>query len=126
MPYPRFDIRLYMTCLDMLFSRLHTTLPKRSNAMKKEILLVGLALALGGTVAPAWALFETDRALSEKATVSMIDALKTAEQARPGKPVEVNMGKDDGRVVYKIEIIDGKNTHKVYVDAMTGKVHEIK
>jgi len=106
--------------------QLHTTLQKRSNAMKKEILVVGLALVLGGTVTPAWALFETDRALSEKATVSMIDALKTAEQARPGKPVEVNMGKDDGRVVYKIEIIDGKSTHKVYVDAMTGKVHEIK
>jgi uncharacterized membrane protein YkoI len=94
--------------------------------MKKEVVSVGLALMLGGTVAPAWALFETDRALSEKASVSMVEAIKTAEQARPGKPVEVNMGKDDGRVVYKIEIIDGKNTHKVYVDAMTGKVHEIK
>ena len=94
--------------------------------MKKTILSFGLALALGGTVVPAWALFESDRALSEKATVSMIDALKTAEQASRGKPVEVNMGKDDGRVVYKIEMIDGKSTHKVYVDAMTGKVHEIK
>lgn len=76
--------------------------------MKKIILSFGLALMLGGTVVPAWALFESDRALSEKATVSMIDALKTAEQARPGKPVEVNMGKDDGRVVYKIELIDGR------------------
>jgi uncharacterized membrane protein YkoI len=56
----------------------------------------------------------------------MVEAIKTAVQARPGKPVEVNMGKDDGRVVYKIEIIDGKHTHKVYVDAMTGQVHEIK
>lgn len=36
------------------------------------------------------------------------------------------MGKDDGRVVYKIEIVDGKNTHKVYVNAMADKVHEIK
>ena len=36
------------------------------------------------------------------------------------------MRKDDGRVVYKVEIANGKNTHKVYVDAMTGKVHEIK
>ena len=81
---------------------------------------------LGGTVVPAWALFETDRALSEKSSVSMVEAIKTAEQARPGKPVEVNMGKDDGRVVNKIEIVDGKNTHKVYVDAMTGMVHEIK
>ena len=94
--------------------------------MKKKLLSDGVALVIGGTVVPAWALFETDRALSEKASVSMVEAIKTAEQARPGKPVEVNMGKDDGRVVYKIEIIDGKHTHKVYVDAMTGKVHEIK
>ena len=94
--------------------------------MKKEILSVGAALVLGGTVVPAWALFETDRTLSEKASVSMVEAIKTAEQARPGKPVEVNMGKDDGRVVYKVEIIDGKTTHKVYVDAMTGQVHVIK
>lgn len=33
---------------------------------------------------------------------------------------------DEGRVVYKIEIVDGKDTHKVYVDAITGKVHTIK
>ena len=94
--------------------------------MGKKLLSVGVAFVLGGTVVPAWALFETDRSLSEKASVSMVEAIKTAEQARPGKPVEVNMGKDDGRVVYKIEIIDGKNTHKVYVDAMTGQVHVIK
>ena len=94
--------------------------------MKKEIITVGLAIMLGATVAPTWAMFDSDRTLSEKATVSMIDAIKTAEQAKPGKTVEVNMGKDDGRVVYKVEIVDGKNTHKVYVDAMTGKVHEIK
>lgn len=94
--------------------------------MKKELITVGLAIMFGATVAPAWAMFDSDRTLSEKATVSMIDAIKTAEQAKPGKTVEVNMGKDDGRVVYKVEIVDGKNTHKVYVDAMTGKVHEIK
>jgi uncharacterized membrane protein YkoI len=94
--------------------------------MKKVIISVGLALLLGATTAPAGAMFETDRALSEKATVSMVDAIKTAEQAKPGKTVEVNMGKDDGRVVYKIEIVDGQKTHKVYVDAMTGKIHEIK
>ena len=94
--------------------------------MQKEIIAVGLALVLGATVVPAWALFESDRALSEKATVSMIDAIKIAEQAKPGKTVEANIGKDDKRVVYKIEIVDGKNTHKVYVDAVTGKVHQIK
>lgn len=94
--------------------------------MNKGIISVGLALMLGSTAAPAWALFESDRTLSEKATVSMVDAIKTAEQAKPGKTVEVHMGKDDGRVVYKIEIIDGKNTHHVYVDANTGKAHDTK
>ena len=94
--------------------------------MKKEIISVGVALMLGTAVAPASAMFESDRALSEKATVSMVDAIKTAEAAKPGKTVEVDMGKDDGRVVYKIEIVDGQKTHKVYVDAVTGKIHEIK
>jgi uncharacterized membrane protein YkoI len=94
--------------------------------MKKEIVVLGLAVMLSATVAPAGAMFETDRSLSEKATVSMVDAIKAAEQARPGKTVEVNMGKDDGRVVYKVEIVDGKKTHKVYVDAITGQIHEIK
>ncbi|NJN70149.1 MAG: PepSY domain-containing protein, partial [Nitrospira sp.] len=48
------------------------------------------------------------------------------QHAKPGKTLEVNVGKDDGRVVYKGEIVDGKKTYEVYVDAITGKVHEIK
>jgi uncharacterized membrane protein YkoI len=88
---------------------------------------MGAALLTVFSIAPAWALFESEKTLSEKATVSMIDALKTAEQQVPGKPVEVNMGKDDGRVVYKIEIIDSqKKTRHVYIDAQTGKVHTTK
>ncbi|MEO8047050.1 MAG: PepSY domain-containing protein [Nitrospirota bacterium] len=94
--------------------------------MKKAIISAGLAIMLGAAVAPAGAMFESDRTLSEKASISMIEAIKTAEQAKPGKTVEVDMGKDDGRVVYKIEIIDGKTTNKVYVDAVTGKIHVIK
>lgn len=94
--------------------------------MKKMSLSVGLMVVLSGSVIPAWALFESDRELSNKSTVTIIEAIKTAEQARPGKTVEANIGKDDGRVVYKIEIVEGKSTYKVYVDAVSGKVHEIK
>ncbi len=71
-----------------------------------KIIFTAVALFTALSFTPAWALFETDKQLSEKARISMIDALKTAEGAVPGKPVEVNMGKDDGKVVYKIEIID--------------------
>jgi len=92
-----------------------------------KTIIVATAFFTALSVIPAWALFETDKQLSEKARVSLIDALKTAEGVVPGKPVEVNMGKDDGKVVYKIEIIDtAKKTRHVYIDAETGKVHTAK
>jgi len=57
----------------------------------------------------------------------MEQALSAARQAVQGKPVEVNMGKDEDRVVYKIEIVDAnKKTHYVYVDAQNGKIVETK
>ena len=95
--------------------------------MKTAIVSIGLAALLAGAATPAWALFETNKQLSEMARISMIDAIKKAEKTVHGKPVEVNMGKDDGRVVYKVEIIDAnKKTHTVYVDAENGSIHEVK
>jgi len=93
--------------------------------MKTIITATALFTAL--SIVPAWALFETDKQLSDKARIGMIEAIKAAEQAVPGKAVEVHMGKDDGVVVYKIEIIDGtKKTRHVYIDADSGKVHTAK
>ncbi|MDN5942043.1 MAG: PepSY domain-containing protein [Nitrospira sp.] len=96
--------------------------------MKKPIPSVGLAIGLAGTIASgcALSLFQSDRSLSEHATVTMIDAIKTAEQATPGKTVEVNMGRDDGQLVYKIEIVDRAHTYHVYVNAISGRIHVIK
>ena len=91
--------------------------------MRKHIAALAVLVALTFGNATAWALFETDKKLSESAIVTMEQALSTAQQAVQGKPVEVNMGKDDGRVVYKIEIIDAnKKTHHVYVDAQNGQI----
>lgn len=94
--------------------------------MKKKMMAVGLAALFTVTGIPAWALFESDRTLSEEATVSMVDAIKAAQKVHPGKPVEVSIGKDDDRVVYKIEIVDAVTTRDVYVDAKTGKVSKNK
>jgi uncharacterized membrane protein YkoI len=91
--------------------------------MKSIIRLSVIGVLLSSV--PAWALFESDRELSDQARITMIQALKTAQNKVPGKPVEVNMGKD-GRVVYKIEIIDKNKNTKVYIDAETGKVHTVK
>lgn len=89
--------------------------------MRVTVMAIGLASLFCVTGFPAWALFESDRTLSEEATVSMVDAIKAAQKILPGKPVEVSMGKDDDRIVYKIEIVDAVTTREVYVDAKTGK-----
>jgi uncharacterized membrane protein YkoI len=90
---------------------------------------LALALAVGTvlTVGQAWALFESNKTLSDQARISMIDAIKTAEKKFPGKPVEVKMGKDEGRVVYEVAVIDKNNKeHWVYVDAQNGSIVESK
>ena len=71
----------------------------------------------------AWALFETNKELSKSATVTMDKAVQAAVTAIPGKAVEAELSKDEGRTVYKVEIIDNADkTRKVYVDAQTMEV----
>ena len=86
--------------------------------MKK---VLAIALLSGLMTSPAWALFETNKQLAATATVTLEDAVKHALKAVPGKAVEAEIGKDDGRTVYEVEIIDGNHkTQKVYVDAQNG------
>jgi uncharacterized membrane protein YkoI len=52
--------------------------------------------------------------------VTLDKAVQAAVAAMPGQAVEAELSKDEGRTVYKIEIIDINNkTQKVYVDAQT-------
>jgi uncharacterized membrane protein YkoI len=85
------------------------------------------AFVLSFGLGQAWAIFESNKTLSDKARITMIEAIKAAEKNIPGKPVEVKMGKDEGRVVYEVELIDKNNKNRwVYVDAADGKVVESK
>ncbi|MCW5798622.1 MAG: Peptidase [Nitrospira sp.] len=87
--------------------------------MKK---IIAVALLSGVIASPAWALFETNKQLAATATVTLEDAVKHALKAVPGKAVEAEIGKEDGRTVYEVEIIDSNNkTQKVYVDAQSGQ-----
>ena len=78
--------------------------------------------------APAWALFDAKKDLSEKARVSLEEAIQTAQQRIiPGRPVEVKIAKAGGRVLYKVEILDANNkSHSVYIDAENGQVVSVK
>ena len=84
--------------------------------------IVTIALLSGVMASPAWALFETNKELISTAKITMEEAVRAAAKAVPGsKVVEAELGKEDGRTVYEIEVIDAnKKTQKVYVDAQTG------
>jgi uncharacterized membrane protein YkoI len=88
--------------------------------MKKLFTIAVLSAAIAS---PAWALFETNKELISTAKITMEEAVRAAAKAVPGgKVVEAELGKEDGRTVYEIEVIDAnKKTQKVYVDAETGK-----
>lgn len=87
--------------------------------MKK---MIAIALLSGVIASPAWALFETNKQLASTATVTLEEAVKHALKVVPGKAVEAEIGKQDGRTVYEVEIIDSNNKEqKVYVDAQSGQ-----
>ena len=89
------------------------------NIMKK---LLAIALLSGVIASPAWALFETNKELVATAKITMEEAVRHAVKAVPGKAVEAEIGKEDGRTVFEVQIIDAnKKTQKVYVDAQTGQ-----
>jgi uncharacterized membrane protein YkoI len=91
----------------------------------RSLAIAVLTLTFGA--GSAWAIFESNKTLIDQARISMIEAIKAAEKNIPGKPVEVKMGKDEGKVVYEVEILDANNKNRwVYVDATNGKIVESK
>ncbi|HET7909707.1 MAG TPA: PepSY domain-containing protein [Nitrospira sp.] len=87
--------------------------------MRRLILptVIATSLAAGS----AWALFETNKDLIASAKIPLEEAVKSAIKVVPGKAAEADLGKDDGRTIWKIEIIDHNNkSQTVYVDAQTG------
>src|SRR5205085_3759000 len=67
---------------------------------------------------------EQRKALVDEARISMIEAVAAARKVFPGTAVKVTMRKEQGRVLYKVEIIGAnKVSHSVDVDARDGTVH---
>lgn len=85
----------------------------------KKFILTGMAVAIAAS--PAWALFETNKELISNAKINLEDAIRSAIKEVPGRAAEADLGKNDGKTVWKIEVIDKNNkSQTVYVDAQTG------
>jgi uncharacterized membrane protein YkoI len=83
---------------------------------------VAVAVLSASLCSPAWALFETSQQLADTAKITLEEAVHRALTTVPGKAVEAELRKEDGRTVFEVEIIDlSKKTQKVYVDAQSGQ-----
>lgn len=86
----------------------------------QSMVLAATIMAL--SAGPSWALFETNKELASTAKITLEEAVKHALKLVPGRAVEAEIGTDDGRTVYEIEIIDkNKKTQNVLVDAQSGQ-----
>jgi uncharacterized membrane protein YkoI len=84
-------------------------------------LAAGAVLALG---TPAWSDKKDDIAvLAKEATVTIEQAIKTANEKVPGTVVEAELEKKHGKTVWEVEVLgaDGQVT-EVHIDAATGTV----
>jgi uncharacterized membrane protein YkoI len=91
-------------------------------ALRLSSLAVGLALVASG---PAWAKSETKEKLqlSESATITIDQAIKTANEKVPGKVIEAELEKKHDKAVWEVEIATADNKiMEVHVDSMSGSI----
>lgn len=95
--------------------------------MKFTPTLLSLFLAAGMAFAPmAHAAKESDAAKYTKYTaqakISLTDAIAKANEKVPGTPVEAELDRDRGVIVFKIKILNDNQLTKVLVDPQTGAI----
>jgi uncharacterized membrane protein YkoI len=66
---------------------------------------------------------EARRLLDSGKILPLEDILRNVRQISPGKVLDVELEKEDGQIVYEIEILGGNGVIKeIYIDAKTGKL----
>lgn len=70
---------------------------------------------------------EAKRLLNSGEIMALDDILKIIRQTYPGKLLEVELEKEDKKIVYEVEIlgVDGI-VKEIYIDATNGKIISIK
>lgn len=61
-----------------------------------------------------------------KELISTKEAIKIAENKTGAKVDEIELGEDDGKTVYEIELITGHTEYELTIDAFTGKILEME
>lgn len=97
--------------------------------MHPRTLGISLVVGLGLLAGPAWAKSETKEKLhmSQQATVTIDQAIKTAEEKVPGKVIEAELEKKHDKAVWEVEIATADNKiMEVHIDSMSGNIIDIE
>ncbi|HJT21302.1 MAG TPA: PepSY domain-containing protein [Nitrospira sp.] len=90
------------------------------------VVLATASVFMGGT---AWAKADTKQklALSQHATVTVEQAIRSATERVPGKVVEAELEKKRDKAVWEVEIATADNKiMEVHVDSMSGTILHIE
>ncbi|WP_050463215.1 PepSY domain-containing protein [Herbaspirillum autotrophicum] len=94
--------------------------------MKFTPTLLSLCLAGGIAFAPMAHAKESDAAkytrYTAQAKISLADAIAKANEKVAGTPVEAELDRDRGVIVFKIKILNENQLTKVLVDPQTGAI----
>ncbi|MCA9399551.1 MAG: PepSY domain-containing protein [Candidatus Omnitrophica bacterium] len=99
----------------------------------KPIIMSALLLGILSTSAFAgeWTgsikigLFQDETSLLDQVKVSMVDAVQIAEKALPGTVVKAELDKEDGYLVYSVELADKDGEEReAIIDPVIGSVLE--
>lgn len=90
-----------------------------------------LALILICLAAPAWADDDDQdrarRALEAGEILPLSDILEAAQDARPGRVIEVDLDRDGGQWIYQLELVSPNgHLYEMEIDAATGVILEIE
>lgn len=85
----------------------------------KKMHTAAFAAALSLLTVPAFA--DYNRPVAET-KITALQALATAEKQAGGRPTEVDLENKHTQPVYKVELRNGDQEHKVHIDALSGQI----
>lgn len=98
---------------------------------KKTIVTSIIALSIAGGAATLYAKKDREKSdinkasLVQEATLTIDDAIKVALADMPGKVIEAELEKDDGVMVWEIELVNNQNElYEFEIDANSGAILE--
>lgn len=90
--------------------------------MKSKLQLAAVVAALSLAATGAVLADESDELGIANAKISLIEAVTAAEQHLGGKAASAEIKHEDGKWIFEVDIVNGKEVKDVVIDPATGEV----